>query len=52
MTASLKELKALRHAPSSNTRYSAKLYNMEGLDHNVHEPVIVPIMADMQNEDN
>ena len=34
--------KALRQPPSSNTRYSAKLYNVEGLDHNVHEPVSVP----------
>ena len=28
---------ALRHPPSSNTRYSTKLYNVEGLDHNVHK---------------
>ena len=33
--------RALRHPPSSNTRYSAKLYDVEGLDHKVHEPVTV-----------
>ena len=37
--------RALRHPPSSNTRYSAKLYNVEGLDHKVHEPVTVSGMA-------
>ena len=31
----------LRHPPSSNMRYSAKLYNVEGLNHKVHEPVTV-----------
>ena len=30
----------LRHSPSSNMRYSEKLYNVEGLDHKVHEPVL------------
>ena len=40
--------RALRHPPSSNMRYSAKLYNVEGLDHSVHEPITVPGMADMQ----
>ena len=40
--------RALRHPSSSNTRYSAKVYNVEGLDYNVHEPVSVPGMADMQ----
>ena len=44
--------RALRHPPSSNMRYSAKLYNVEGLDHKVHEPVTVPGMVDMQSEDN
>ena len=44
--------RALRHPPSSNTRYSVKLYNVEGLKKNVHEPVIVPGMADMQSQDN
>jgi hypothetical protein len=44
--------RALRHPPSSNTRYSAKLYDVEGLDHKVHEPVTVPGMADMQSQDN
>ena len=36
----------LRHPPSSNMKYLAKLYNVEGLDHKVHEPVTVPGMAD------
>ena len=31
----------LRHPSSPNMRYSAKLYNVEGLDHNVHKPVTV-----------
>ena len=42
----------LRHPSSSNTRYSSKLYNVEGLDHNVHEPVPVPGMADMEIQEN
>ena len=42
----------LRHPPSSNMRYLKNLYNVEGLDHNVHKPVIVPGMADMQSQDN
>ena len=42
----------LRHPPSSNMRYLEKLYNMEGLDHKVHEPVSVPGMADMQSQEN
>ena len=42
----------LRHTPSSNTRCSAKLYNVEGLNHKVHEPVTVLGMADMQSQDN
>ena len=37
----------LRHPPSSNTRYSANLYNVEGLDHKVHELVIVSGMTDI-----
>ena len=40
----------LRHPSSSNMRYSENLYNVEGLDHKVHEPVIVPGMADMKHE--
>ena len=44
--------RALRHPPSSNTTYSAKLSNVEGLDHKVQELVTVPGMADMQNQDN
>ena len=36
------------HPPSSNMRYSAKMYNVEGLDHKVDEPVTILGMADMQ----
>ena len=28
------------------------LYNFEGIEQDVHEPVIVPGMADMQSQDN
>ena len=44
--------RALGNPPSSNTRYSTKLYNVEGLDHNVHKPVTVSGMDDMQSQDN
>ena len=44
--------RALGNPPSSNRRYSAKLYNVEGLDHKVHEPVNIPGMVDMQSQDN
>ena len=44
--------RALGHPPSSNMRYLARLYNVEGLYHKVHEPVTVPGMADMQSQDN
>ena len=44
--------RALRHPPSSNMRYLEKLYNVEGLDHKVHEPVTILGMADMQSQDN
>ena len=40
--------RALRHPPSTNTRYSATLYNVEGLEQDMHKPVIVPGMTDMQ----
>ena len=43
--------RALRHPPLSNMRYSVKLYNVEGLDHKVHEPVTVSGMADMQSQE-
>ena len=36
----------LRHPSSSNMRYSANMYNVEGLNHNVHGPVSVVGMAD------
>ena len=42
----------LRHPPSTNMRYSAMLYNVEGLKQDVHEPIIVPGMVDMQIQDN
>ena len=42
----------LNHPPSSNMSYSTKLYNVEGLDHKVHEPVTIPGMADMKSQDN
>ena len=42
----------LRHPPSTNIRYLATLYNVEGLEQDVHEPVILPGMADMQSQDN
>ena len=39
--------------PSSpSRRYLAKLYNVEGLDHNVHKKVPVLGMADMQSQEN
>ena len=38
--------RALMHPPSSNMRYSAKLYDVEGLNHKVHESVTVVGMAD------
>ena len=41
---------ALRNPPSSNMRHSAKLYNVEGLDHDVLK--LVPGMVDMQSQDN
>ena len=37
----------LRHPPSTNMRYSALMYNVEGLEQDVHKLVIVPGMADM-----
>ena len=46
------ERRELRNPPSSNMRYSAKLYNVEGLDHKVHEPVTVLGMVDMKSQDN
>ena len=44
--------RALRNPPSSNMRYSAKLYNVEGLDHKVYEPIIVWGMTNMKSQDN
>ena len=46
------ERRALRHPPSTNMRYSATLYNVEGLEQDVHELIIVLGMADMQSQDN
>ena len=42
----------LRNPPSSNMRYSTKLYNVEELEQDVHETVIVSGMADMQSQEN
>ena len=42
----------LRHPPSSNMRYSEKLYNVEGLYHNVHELVSLLGTTDMHNQEN
>ena len=42
----------LMHPPSSNMRYSSKMYNVEGLDHNAHEPVTVMGMGNMQSQEN
>ena len=44
--------RALRNPPSTNTRYSTTMYNVEGLKQDVHEPVIVSGMTDMQSQDN
>ena len=44
--------RALRHPPSTSTRYSTTLYNVEGLEQDVHEPVIVSGMVDMQSQEN
>ena len=46
------ERRELRHPPSTSMRYSAMLYNVEGIEQDVHEPVVVPGMADMQSQDN
>jgi len=46
------ERRELRHPPSANTSYLATLYNVEGLEQDVHEPIIVPGMVDMQSQDN
>ena len=42
----------LRNPPSTNTRYLETLYNVEELKQDVHKPVIVPGMIDMQSQDN
>ena len=42
----------LRNPLSTNTRYSAMLYNVEGLNQDVHELVIVPGMVEMKSQDN
>ena len=44
--------RALRNPPSSNMRYSAKMYKMEELDHNMFKPVLVSGMADMKSQEN
>ena len=42
----------LRHPSSTNMRYSAMMYNVEGLEQDVHEPIIVQRMANMESQDN
>ena len=45
--------RALRHPPSTNTRYSAMLYNAKEInEQDVHELVIVSRMTYMQSQDN
>ena len=44
--------KELRHPPSTNMRYSTTLCNVEELRQDVHEPVTVLGMAEMQSQDN
>ena len=45
--------RALRHPPSTNTRYAAMLYNVEELnEQDVHEPITVLGMDDMKIQDN
>ena len=44
--------RVLRNLPSTNTRYSTTLYNLEEHEQDVQEPVTVPGMADMQSQDN
>ena len=40
------------HPLSSGMRYSARLYNVEGLDLKVHELVSVLGMVDMESQEN
>ena len=42
----------LKHPPSTNTSYSTTMYNVEEIEQDVHEPVTVPGMANMQSQDN
>ena len=45
--------RVLRHSPSTKTRYSTMLYNVEELNEKyVHELVKVPGLVDMKNQDN
>ena len=37
----------LRNPPSTNTRYSTTLYNVEELEQDVHEPITVTGMFDI-----
>ena len=39
----------LRYPPSTNMSYSTMFYNVEGLEKDVHEPVIVLGAINMQN---
>ena len=44
--------RALRHPQSTNTSYSTTLYNLEELKQDVHEPVTILGMGDMQSQEN
>ena len=44
--------RALRHSPSTNTMYSAMVYNVEEIGEDVNKPAIIPRMTDMQNQYN
>ena len=42
----------IKASPIIQHEVLTKLYNVEGLDHNVHEPISVPEMANMQSQEN
>ena len=46
------ERRELRNPSSTNMTYLANIYNVEELEQDMHEPVIVPGMVDMQSQDN
>ena len=42
----------IKESPIIQHEVLSKAIYVGGLDHNVHEPVTIPGMADMQNQDN